>query len=343
AKTTGKTVIPHPQVQIQLTIIGGQKISPREAINQVYQALGAQGFSVVETSRTKKIMPKGKEPHMSPEVVDNSFKNIPEGRQRLTRVFSLTHVQATQILQKIRTALTEKATLDVDERQNQIIITDYNDNLRVAGKLIEALDSDKPMDMAVRVIPLKHISSTELAKELMPLYQKKNSENPKDAIDVAADDRSNALIVFSSQASFTTLAQVVELLDTPEAQEKVTKSFVLTNADAQDVAKQLQDLGSSSAPSSRYYYEVIEYSSSASDSKSKKMTVTADKRRNAVIVQAVPGEMDSISKMIEELDQPVPGDSLAPKIYHLKYVSSSDVEDVLNELFLKKQQTRSYY
>jgi type II secretory pathway component GspD/PulD (secretin) len=44
------------------------------------------------------------------------------------------------------------------------------------------------------------------------------------------------------------------------------------------------------------------------------------------------------------LDEPVEGESLAPKIYGLKDVSAVDVEDVLNELFLKKsQQQRPYW
>ncbi len=53
--------------------------------------------------------------------------------------------------------------------------------------------------------------------------------------------------------------------------------------------------------------------------------------------------MDGIAKMIHELDEPITDDSLAPRIYHLKYVSAADIEDVLNELFLKKTQQRSYY
>ena len=72
------------------------------------------------------------------------------------------------------------------------------------------------------------------------------------------------------------------------------------------------------------------------------MTVVADRRRNAVIVQAPPAQMDSIETMIKELDAPVSDDSLAPKIYPMKYASATDIEDVLNELFLKKQPQRSY-
>jgi general secretion pathway protein D len=342
AQTTGKTVVKHPQVQCQLTITSFKKVSQREAINIVYRALALEGYTVIESSQSILIVPEGKEPRMSPELISNLQTNIPEGRQRLTKVFALNHVQASQIMEKIRIALTDKASIDLDDRANQLIITDFNDNIRVVGELITALDSGKPEDVAIRVIPLKHISGQDLAKELAPLYQKMNPQGSKDAIDVAADDRSNALIVFSSQASFDALEKVIMLLDTEDAQEKVTETFLLKNADAQDVAKQLQDLAQNqSAVTSRYVY----YLSGSSDSggNTKKLSVVADRRRNAVIVQAPPAQMEGLRKMVAELDEPVDDDSLAPKIYHLKYVSATDVEDVLNELFLKKQTQRSYY
>src|SRR5678815_409368 len=75
----------------------------------------------------------------------------------------------------------------------------------------------------------------------------------------------------------------------------------------------------------------------------KKMNVVADRRRNTVIVQAAPSIMDNLLKMIEALDEPVGDEGLAPKIYSLKYVSAGDIEDILNELFLKKTAQRTYW
>ena len=342
AETTGKTVVKHPQVQCQLTITSSKKVSKREAINIVYRALALEGYTVVESTKSILIVPEGKEPRMTPEVVDSSAKEIPEGRQRLTKVFTLNHIQATSLKEKIQAALTDKATVMVDDHANQIVISDYNDNLRVAGELIDALDTDRPQDVAVRILSLKHMSAQDLAKELTPLYQKMSSKPGESPIDVAADDRSNSLIILSSETDFNALSKLISALDTDEAQEKVMKTFVLKNADAQDVAKQLQDLGQNQDNSTGPFR--IFYFGGSSDSKaSKKPSIVADRRRNAVIVQAPPAQMDEISKMIDELDEPVADDSLAPKIYRLKYVSAVDMEDVLNELFLKKQENRSYF
>lgn len=117
------------------------------------------------------------------------------------------------------------------------------------------------------------------------------------------------------------------------------RAFPLKNADAEDVAKQLKDLASDSQSTPRYFY----FYGDSDNRKNKKMSVVADRRRNTVIVQAPPGSLDGIAKMIEELDEPVTDNSLSPKIIPLKYVSAVDIEDVLNELFLKKQQQRSYW
>ena len=334
AATTGKTVLKHPQVQCQLTITSSKKVSTREAIVLVYRALALEKVTAIESARSILIVPEGQEPKMSPELVTGSTKDLPEGRQRLVKVFSLRHLQAADLKERIKIALTDKALVDIDERANQIIVTDYNDNIRIVGELIEALDTDKPEDVAVRVLPLKNVAAVQIAKEIGPLYQKMSGKS----LDVAADERANALIILSSQASFEAIQKLVASLDTEDAQEKSSETFILKNADAQDVAKQLQDLNQSSTVQARYFYNY-----SGGDSPQKKVSVVADRRRNAVIVQAPPAQMDGVRKMIAQLDAPVADDSLAPRIYQLKYVSAVDIEDVLNELFLKKTQQRSYW
>jgi type II secretion system protein D len=146
--------------------------------------------------------------------------------------------------------------------------------------------------------------------------------------------------VFSDLADFGAIERLVAMMDTEDAQEKASRTFILKNADAQDVAKQLQDLNDTQNSSgSRYTF----YYSTPPSTGGAKFSVVADRRRNAVIIQAPPAQMDSLAKMITELDEPVSDDSLAPEIFPLKYVSASDMEDVLNELFLKKTQQRSYF
>src|SRR3954453_14827950 len=115
AQTSGKSVLKHPRAQCQLTIIGSKKVTKREALNLVYRALALEGFTAIESSKAILIVPEGQEPKMSPELIGASKNDIPEGRQKLVKIFSLKHSQANDVKEKVKSLLSEKATIDVDE------------------------------------------------------------------------------------------------------------------------------------------------------------------------------------------------------------------------------------
>ncbi|HUA64636.1 MAG TPA: secretin N-terminal domain-containing protein [Alphaproteobacteria bacterium] len=340
AQTTGKAVIKSPSVQCQVTIASPKKVSEREAVNLVYSALALQGYKVLEDSRSILIVPKDEDITMSPELVGAPQSGVPEGREKLMKVFPLKHVQAAMLVDKIHPALSDSATVEVDDADNELIITDYNDNLRVVGELIAALDANRPEDVTIRVLPLKHMSATELAKELSPIYQKIVGNNSQEVIDVTADDRSNSLLILSSAATFATLENIISALDTEGAQEKTIKTFVLKNADANDVATQLTTLTQGQQNNNNPFFFFFGDSPPVN---TKAINIVADRRRNAVIVQAPPAQIDSIANIIEDLDAPVADSNLAPLIYHLKYANASDVEEVLDDLFVSRQNNRSYF
>src|SRR5262249_15953855 len=130
--------------------------------------------------------------------------------------------------------------------------------------------------------------------------------------------------------NFKAVGKLVAALDREEAQEKVMKAFPLVNADAEDVAKQLETLHEGADNQNRYPFYIFSYGGGGGGNR-KKASFVADRRRNAVIVQAAPSSMESIEKLIKTLDAPILDNSVAPKIFRLKYVSAADIEDVLNE------------
>lgn len=227
-----------------------------------------------------------------------------------------------------------------DRISNRLIVTAPKDRWEEVRRLIETLDSSRPADVAVRVVPLVHVNAKDLVQELAPLYQKLRGESLKDSIEITANSRSNSLVVLSSQANFDEIKTLVASLDTEEAQENAIRVFELRNADAEDVAEQLTSLHEDSESSgySRYWY----YSDRMRDTGGK-VRFVADRRKNTVMVIGPPARMAKIADMIEALDAPVEGESLAPKIYPLKFVSAWDVEEVLNALFLKKTAQRGYW
>ena len=440
AKTTGKSVVKHPEVKCKLTIVSSKSLPARQALMLVYDALSLEGFAVVETRHSVYIVPEGKEPKISPELIESAGGEIPEGRQILVKMFPLEHVRPGELTEKIRGLLSERGSIETDDRAGKIIVRDYTENIRLLDELIaeldvssvsdtvieirplrhaeaegmatllstvinaqaarpeprgepgpgpgpespggpppppkgggssgtepsvriwpdstanrliivapgsrlpeiteliDALDVEKPLDVAVRIIPLQHVGAGDLVQEIAPLYQKLSGRSVKDMIEVSANERSNSLIVLSSESNFKAIQTLVSSLDTEDAQERVMRAFQLVHADAEDVAEQLQELSQGRQIQPRYYYF-----RSQPDSQANRMRVVADRRRNTVIVQAPPSLMQGVEEMVKILDEPVAIESLAPKIFPLKFVSAVVIEDVLNELLLKKQQQRSYW
>ena len=143
AETTGKNVIKHPQAQCQITIFGSKKVSRGQAVTMVYHALEVEGFTAIESAQLILIVPEGKEPKMSPEYDRRGQTAAAGGHEREVRVFTLQYAQADELKDKVKTVLTEKATVETDEHANALVITDFHDNVAVAAELIRALDIDR--------------------------------------------------------------------------------------------------------------------------------------------------------------------------------------------------------
>ncbi|MFQ5653457.1 MAG: secretin N-terminal domain-containing protein [Planctomycetota bacterium] len=433
AERTGKSIIKHKDVDCKLNVLSPDKVPVEEAVRLVYRALALEGFSALETRNVIVIVPEKMESKVTPEFLDGG-DDVAQGRQTVLRIFRLEHAQAAKLKEKLKAVLSEKAKLEVDERANKIIVTDYAQNVRfleelireldittdtdtvieifalkhteasemarllnavfggspaaaTAGKrggqprppqpkkpgkkgaqtvapavkiladntsnrlvvtapaekmqevrdLIATLDSEKPADVAVRVVPLMHVDAEELVGEIGPMYTKLRGSSLKEVIEIAANERSNSLIVLSSESNFSAIKKLVAALDTEEAENKLMRTFPLRFADAEDVAEQLEELHDTT-PSYGYYW----YSRNDRNRRGRTKFV-ANRRRNEVIVIGAPGALERIAEIIETLDQPVGDEELAPRIYPLKYVGAADVKEVLDEILLKKTQARPYW
>ena len=433
AETTGKSIVKHPQVNCNLTIISSLKMEKRQAIELVYQALALEGFNAIESDTSIFIVPEGKQPKISPKLMSSNSTKAPDSRQPVMKVFQLEHIKSAELKEKIKNVLSKTGTMETDDNANKIIATDFAENIELLAALIDELDvvsqsdaeidifelkhaeaselatllggildgaatanpsqssssrrsssrssnenpspngirlwsdsatnrlivsspktriaeirrlitildSEKPTDVSIRVIALRHVDSEELMREIAPLYRKLSGTSLKETIEVTSNSRSNSLIVLSNEANFKAMQELIQHLDNEDAQETTIKTFALSNADATDVAEQLRELYQGGTTSNSRYTYVYNYS--RSNSNDDKPSFVADVRRNTVIVQAPPSAIPSIEEMIESLDEPITDDSLVPRIYQLKFVSAVDIEEVLNELFINQQQERGYY
>lgn len=226
---------------------------------------------------------------------------------------------------------------------NWLVVRAPKNKLEAAEQLIAQLDKEKPPELIPNVILVEHADAAELARQLSQLFRRKpGTRSVRDTIELAADQRSNALIVYSTDENFELVEKVMAELDTEESRRTETRSYELTYADAEDVAEQLNELytglGDRSPSYGFFYYP----------RRQRETTTTRfvpERRTNTLIVIAQPAEFDQIEDLIAKLDQPISKTEVSPRIYHIRNMGATEMTDVLNQIFgiEEEQRTGGYY
>jgi len=150
----------------------------------------------------------------------------------------------------------DQVTVVAYKAANWIVVRATKEKLEAAEQLIAQLDKAKPPELELQVILLKHAQARDLAPRLSDLFRRRPRQKTiKDTVEIAAEQRSNALIILSSPSNFDRVKEIVDALDTEEARQRETRTYELEYADAEDAAEQLDDL----------YSRLSEYSYSYGD------------------------------------------------------------------------------
>lgn len=340
SKTTGKSIIKHPRANCKLTIVSAGKLTKQEALNLVYHALSLEGFTASENGSTIVILPDSEDSKIKPELVSEGDPENANGWRKVMRVFDLRNVQASEMVSKVKGLLSKSAKVESDAAGNKLIVTDFAENVDLLSELLDSLDVEQTADFTVRIIPILNVDAEDLADEISPLFRNKRNSGSM-GVDITANERSNNLIIMSNEADYKAIKTIVASLDTEDAQQTVLRQFELKNADAQEVADQLESLFQDQDSSRNRYYSSYYYRRSGNDEG--KVNVVADTRRNSLLVQGPPASMSQIEELIEALDEPISEDSLTPQIFQLEFVSAVDMEEVLTELFNESTNQRNYF
>ncbi len=228
---------------------------------------------------------------------------------------------------------------------NWLVVRAPKEKLEAAQQLIAQLDKEKPPELKLNVILVKHADARDLARQLSEVFRRRpGSRSVRDTIELSADQRSNALIVYATDENFALIEEVMVSLDTEESRRTETRSFELTYADAEDVAEQLNELYSNLRQQS-YYDPWSYYYGYRSGGQATQVRFVPERRTNSLIVIAPPAEFPEIEELIAKLDEPISKTEVSPRIYHIRNMGAAEMTQVLNDTFGVQEETRTggYY
>ncbi|MEM7376853.1 MAG: type II secretion system secretin GspD [Pseudomonadota bacterium] len=327
SRKTGKNFIVDPRVKAKVTVISSTPTNAEELYEVFLSVLQVHGFAAVEAGDLVKILPEvtartGPLPNLSRDSNTDSD-------QLVTHVIKLDNVSAAQLVPILRPLVPQQGHLAASPNTNQLVITDRASNVARLVQIIRRIDVADTG--SVEVIKLSHASASELIRIINTLESQ--NQVPGDvggSLKLAADDRTNSLLINGDQSARLRVRGLVAHLDTPLETGGGTKVVYLKYAKAEDLVSILTGVSQGQSKIGIADGENGEGQTAAVQqpitdgqvlqqqqqqqlvanvtggaiqvSTESNVDIQADPQTNALIITAPPGEMRNILSVVRQLD-----------------------------------------
>ncbi len=235
-----------PRVKGTINLTTDQPVTRAEAYRLLLTALRFQGFTIIESGGTYKVLPEADAKFAGgPTQIGRASPRSDgiRGDQIVTQIFRLNYESASTMVNMLRPLVTANNPITVNPGNNSIVITDYADNLQRIGRIIAGVDTPPSADGDV--VPLQYALASDIAPLVQRLLEPPQGApvDPGQRVTVLADPRTNTILLrASSPARIVSAKSLVAKLDVPTATAGNIHIVYLKNAEASRVAQTLRSV-----------------------------------------------------------------------------------------------------
>jgi len=226
-----------------------------------------------------------------------------------------------------------------EARRSAIVVAAPSNVLSQIEAWLKILDQPKPPSTQWEIIEVRFGDPEDLSERLTAMLAQVPEVSLRNAVRILPFPASRRMMIFGSEQNRETIKKWLAEIDVEDTGTRITRTFELKHADAQQIADNIKELFGPEGGQSRfrvYYYDVGRRG--GGDTDRSQVTVTANVRRNTLTVVASPEKMPRIAEQIEEWDKPLE-DEAAPLIITLKYADPAKTKELLDNLFSKKERS----
>ena len=230
SRLTGRTLILDPAVKGTVTVTSAQPLSPSGVWELFQSVLRANGFAAVRSGRAWRVVPQGN------AVRDGGVPSRgASGQELITRMIRLSNVPSAEAARVARPLVASFGSVEPLAQPNAVVVTDYADNVRRIEGILRSLDGNGS-GLTFATIALRNGSAPDVAQALQAVLGDPTSGGAR----VAADARSNTVIVRGTPTAVADARRMLVSLDTPGGATPITRVFRLSYADAESVTEVLR-------------------------------------------------------------------------------------------------------
>jgi len=290
ADITGKNFVVDPRVKGKVTVISSHPMEQDEVYQVFLSILEVHGFSAVQTGNLIKIIPEVKAKQLSIPV------SPPQGRQpddqMITRIVQVKNISAAQLVPILRPLVPQQGHLAAYPSTNVLILSDRAGNVRRLVKIINRID--QASDNSIEIIPLHNAAASDIVRVLNGLLKKTGKGARAAKVTLAADDRTNSILMSGDQNERLRLKAIIGNLDVSLADTGNTHVIYLRYAKAKDLVTVLTGVSSSIGKKPK--------AATAGSALGNKVSIQADESSNALIITAPTAVYRSLKAVVAQLD-----------------------------------------
>ncbi len=234
SRVTGKNFIVDPKVQGRISIISSTPISDKELYQVFLSVLQISGFSAIPGNQVIKIIPNMDARTMSPDL-SYPLRADQRGDEMMVQVIPIQYVPAEQLVPVLRPLMPQWSSVTAYGPSNMLILSGRASNIRQLADIIRQVDNSS--SNGIDMVPLEHALAMDVANTLKDLIKSQLGPNQRNQSMIAADDRSNAILISGSKTDRIRLRMLIAQLDknNPNASNSNTQVIYLNYLRAEDL------------------------------------------------------------------------------------------------------------
>jgi general secretion pathway protein D len=310
---TGKNFVFDDKVKGSITIIAPSRLSVDDAFSLFTSVLELKGFTIIPSGKVYKIVPIAQAKQSGTEIQKEEVSGM--GDSYITRLIQLRSISSAKAVNFLQPLISKDGHISSFGPGNMLMVVDSATNIEKLLKILETID--KPGVEEPELILLKYASAEDIVKIITEAFafgtrgQSAAVRIPRPGevatagsveeakANVFADTRLNAIILIADKQEKEAMKRMIALLDIPlpEATSKINVYF-LEYADATELLKVLESMITGIGPQAKAGQPPKSPFETGG-----KVTITADKATNSLIVIASPADYQSLLQVIRQLDK----------------------------------------
>ena len=293
AEATGRNFIVDPRVKAKVTVVSARAMN-REEVYQVFlSVLQVHGYAAVQVGEIIKILPDVNA--KQGPVITGGESTQATGDELVTRVVPIKNVPAAQMVPILRPLVPQQGHLAAYPNSNVLVVSDRAANIQRLISIINRID--RPDSQEIEIVPLQHASAAEVVRIINSMNRQDAQGQVPGGTTLAADERSNSVLLSGDSAARLRIRGIIAHLDTPLEGGGNSQVVFLKYAKASELAPILLGVTQFEAEGQQN-----NASGTATGANNQGVDIQADETTNALIITAAPAKFESLRRIISQLD-----------------------------------------